>query len=256
MTQIIAFANQKGGVAKTTSTINVGASLAQKGYKILLIDLDQQGSLTLGLGFRKELKTSVYDIFDDIISNKEIKLEKYIINFKDKFDIIGADISLAEMETKLFSVMGRDRKLKQALHNKLKAYDFVLIDCPPSLGILLQNALCLADGVVVPTQSQFFSIKGLVSLVQTILSIKREGINPDLKILGAFITMFESTNLQKDGINTIDTLFKGNLFKTKIKKSVEAQETQLEGTTIFSKDQNSKFAKNYADLTDEILQKI
>lgn len=255
MTRIIAFANQKGGVAKTTTTINVGASLALQGKKVLLIDLDQQGSLTAGLGFRQELESSVYNLFEDAIAGKDIKLEKYLLNYKNKFDVIGADISLAEMETKLYTIMGREKKLKQALSGKISSYDYVLIDCPPSLGILLQNAFCFAGEVIVPTQAQFFSIKGLVSLVKTIIDIKREEINKDLKITGAVITSLENTKIQKDGIEKINSLFKNNVFKTKIRKNVEAQETQLQGITLVEYNVSSKIGKDYMDLTNEIINK-
>jgi len=258
MARVIAITNQKGGVGKTTTTVNLGIGLAQKGYKVLLIDADPQGSLTVSLGVKNpdQLEESLATIMQAAIDDKQIPLDSGIIHHPEGADLLPSNIDLSGVETNLFNTMSREFMLKNYVDAVRRDYDYILIDCMPSLGVMTLNALVAADGVLIPSQPNFLSSKGLNLLVQTIGKVKRY-INPKLSVDGILFTMVDSrTNNAKDTISTLRTRF-GNSFRffdTEIPHSVRAAESSLEGVSIFTHDKTGKVAAAYAELAKEVIE--
>ncbi len=255
--KVIAITNQKGGVGKTTTTANLGIGLAMEGKNILLIDGDAQASLTIALGYPKpdEMPITLADVMQAEIDD-EPPLEKLgIVHHPEGVDLLPANIGLSGMETRLINVMSRERVLKNCIDRLRPYYDYILIDCTPSLGLMTINSLTAADCVIIPTQPAFLSVKGLNLLMQTVANVKRQ-INPDLKIEGVLFTMVNNrTNEAKDIILTLRTNFhqKMRVFKTEIPFSVRAAETSAKGKSIFAHDKNGKVAEAYRALTKEVL---
>ena len=254
----IALANQKGGVSKTTTTANLGIGLANAGKKVLLIDLDPQASLTISLGYPKpeELPCTITDLMIRNINNKPINAQDAILHHKEGVDLIPSSIELSGMEASLVNVMSRETVLRQVLDNIVSRYDFTLIDCMPSLGMLTINALTAADSVMVPVQAQYLPAKGLEQLLQTIAKVHRQ-INHDLKIDGILLAMVDSrTNYSKEIMALLKETYgsKIRIFSTEIPHSVRAAETSAEGKSIFRHDPKGKVAEAYRELTKEELQ--
>jgi len=254
----IALANQKGGVSKTTTTANLGIGLANAGKKVLLIDLDPQASLTISLGYPKpeELPCTITDLMIRNINNKPINAQDAILHHKEGVDLIPSSIELSGMEASLVNVMSRETVLRQVLDNIVSRYDFTLIDCMPSLGMLTINALTAADSVMVPVQAQYLPAKGLQQLLQTIAKVHRQ-INHDLKIDGILLAMVDSrTNYSKEITALLKETYgsKIRIFSTEIPHSVRAAETSAEGKSIFRHDPKGKVAEAYRELTKEVLQ--
>lgn len=256
--QIIAIANQKGGVGKTTTCANLGIGLAQEGKKVLLIDSDPQGSLTISLGYDRpdQLPITLSDIMEKVMDENPIKLDEGIITHEEGVTFMPANISLSGMEVSLVNAMNREKILKQYLDNVKRQYDYVLIDCMPSLGVLIINALAAADSVIIPVQAQYLPAKGLEQLLQTVNKVRRQ-INPKLKISGILLTMVDNrTNYAKE-ISTLlrDTYgSKIKVFTTDIPHSVRAAEISAEGKSIYSHDPKGKVAEAYRELTKEVLK--
>lgn len=256
--QVIALVNQKGGTGKTQSTENLGVGLASEGKKVLLVDMDPQGSLTISLGHPKadELPVTVVDIMAKVLREEPIAPGEGILHHPEGVDLMPANISLSGMEVSLVNVMSREQVLKEYIDSVKGNYDYVLIDCMPSLGMLTVNALAAADRLVIPVQAQYLSAKGLEQLLQTVNKVRRQ-INPKLKIDGILLTMVDGrTNYAKDISNLIRDTYGSKLkvYKTEIPHSVRAAEISAEGKSIFAHDPKGKVAEAYKNLTKEVLK--
>ncbi len=256
--QVIALVNQKGGTGKTQSTENLGVGLASEGKKVLLVDMDPQGSLTISLGHPKadELPVTVADIMAKVLREEPIVPGEGILHHPEGVDLMPANISLSGMEVSLVNVMSREQVLKEYIDSIKGNYDYVLIDCMPSLGMLTVNALAAADRLVIPVQAQYLSAKGLEQLLQTVNKVRRQ-INPKLKIDGILLTMVDGrTNYAKDISNLIRDTYGSKLkvYKTEIPHSVRAAEISAEGKSIFAHDPKGKVAEAYKNLTKEVLK--
>ena len=255
--KVIAVTNQKGGVGKTMTTANLGIGLAQQNKRVLLIDADAQGSLTLSLGYPKpdELSVTLADIMQNVIDDTPIPDGCGILHNGEGVDLLPANIELSGMEIRLINAMSRESVLRTYIHAVKPHYDYILIDCMPSLGMMPINSLAAADSVIIPSQPSYLSAKGLDLLMQSIAKVKRQ-INPKLKIDGILFTMVDSrTNYAKDISNLIRENYGGKLkvYKTDIPRSVRAEEISAEGTSIFKHDPKGKVAEAYKILTKEVL---
>lgn len=255
---MIAITNQKGGVGKTTTTVNLGVGLACNRKKVLLIDADPQGSLTISLGIKNPdaLDVSLATVMDAAIEDRPMDESAGILHHGEGVDILPANIELSGMETGLFNIMSREYVLRNYIDSVRKNYDYILIDCMPSLGMMTINALVAADSVIIPSQPSFLSTKGLNLLLHSISKVKRS-IHPNLKIDGILFTMVDSrTNNAKDIIETLrDTVGQNiRIFDTEIPHSVRAAECSLTGESIFAHDKTGKVAAAYENLTKEVEQ--
>lgn len=254
---IMAVVNQKGGTGKTTTCENLGVGLAMEGKKVLLVDTDPQASLTISLGYPvpDDLSTTLSDMMGKIISDQPIEPGEGILHHSEGVDLMPANIELSGMEVSLVNTMSREKVLKQYLDTVKQNYDFILLDCMPSLGMLTVNALAAVDNVLIPVQAAYLPAKGLEQLLQTINKVRRQ-INPKLKIEGILLTMVDSrTNYAKDISSIIRESYGGKLkvYKTDIPRSVRAEEISAEGTSIFKHDPKGKVAEAYRALTKEVL---
>ena len=255
---VTAVVNQKGGTGKTTTCENLGIGLAMEGKKVLLVDTDPQASLTISLGYPVPdcIFPTLSDLMKKIVSDQPIESGEGILHHPEGVDLVPANIELAGMEVSLVNVMSRESVLKQYLDSVKKEYDFILLDCMPSLGMLTINALAAADNVIIPVQAQYLPAKGLEQLLQTVNKVKRQ-INPKLRIEGILLTMVDSrTNYAKDISALIRENYGGKLkvYQTDIPRSVRAEEISAEGKSIFRHDPKGKVAEAYRVLTKEVLQ--
>ena len=257
-TQIIAISNQKGGVGKTTTCVNLGIGLAQAGKKVLLVDADPQGSLTISLGYPRpdELPVTLSDVMSKILTDQSIRPGEGIIHHSEGVDLMPANIQLSGMEVSLVNAMSRETILKQYLDTVKGWYSHVLIDCQPSLGMLTVNALAAANRIIIPVQAEYLPAKGLEQLLQTVSKVKRQ-INPKLQIDGILLTMVDNrTNFAKEIAALLRETYgsKIKVFSTEIPHSVRAKETSAEGKSIFVHDPGGKVADGYRSLTKEVLK--
>jgi chromosome partitioning protein len=244
---VIAFANQKGGVAKTTSTLNLAAALAEEGHRVLCVDMDPQGNLTMSQGLNPDsIERSMFDVLvhrlpiENVIEHTEI-------------DLAVSSIDLAGAELALSSMIGRERALEKALLPMKEKYDYVLIDTPPSLGLLTINALVAADHVIVPVQCEYLSLRGLVQLENT-LSMIRENLNPTVEIRGILPTMYDSRTLHsKEAVEMLKENFGELVFETRIRKTVRYAEAPVQGSSVLKYDPEGSAAEAYRDLAKEVL---
>ena len=255
---VIAVVNQKGGTGKTTTCENLGIGIALEGKKVLLIDTDPQASLTISLGFPNpdDLYPTLSDLLTKVIAEETIKPREGVIHHKEGVDLIPANIELSGLEVSLVNAMSRETILKQYVDTVKREYDYILLDCMPSLGMLTINALAAADNVLIPVQAQYLPAKGLEQLLQTINKVRRQ-INPKLRIEGVLLTMIDSrTNYGKDISTLIRETYgdKLKVFKTDIPRSVRAEEISAEGKSIFSHDPKGKVSEAYKILTKEVLK--
>lgn len=254
---VIAVVNQKGGTAKTTTVENLGIGLAREGKKVMLVDTDPQGSLTISLGYPRpdELEITLFDLLNKTINEDSVSAGEGILHQAEGIDLIPANISLAGLEVALVNTMNRERILKHFLEPVKNNYDYVLLDCMPSLGMLTVNALAAADAVLVPVQANYLSAKGLEQLLQTINKVKRQ-INPKLRIEGILLTMVDGrTNYGREISSLIRDTYGGHIkiFNSEIPRSVRAAEISAEGKSIFLHDPKGKVAEAYLNLTKEVM---
>ena len=252
MGKIITFSNQKGGVGKTTTCVNMSAYLASKGYKCLIVDLDPQGNATSGLGFAKnQVKHSVYNVMID-----EFPIEEAVIKTDiDNLDLLPSSIDLAGAEVELVYVKDRERVLKKVLEKAKASYDYITIDCPPSLGLLTINALSGSDSVIIPIQSEYYALEGLSQLMNTIKLVVKH-LNPDLKIEGVVLTMNDSRALISKQISAeIRKFFGKRVYETVIPRNIRLAEAPSHGVPIMLHDTRCSGAKAYLAFTEEFLSK-
>ncbi len=252
MGKIIALANQKGGVGKTTSAINLAASLAVLEYKILLIDADPQANATSGVGHDpNNISTSLYDCLVNDVEIENIILKTTTPNL----DLIPSHIDLVGAEIELVNLPNRERILKRSLDKIKDNYDFIIIDCSPSLGIMVMNCLTAADSVLIPVQCEYFALEGLGKLLNTIRLVQAR-FNPDLEIEGVLLTMYDGrTNLSNQVVEEVKTHFQDMVFDTIVQRNIKLSEAPSFGVSVIMHDATSKGAINYMNLAREVLQK-
>ena len=260
MCRVIAVSNQKGGVGKTVSCVNLGIGLAQEGKKVLLIDADPQGSLTISLGYEEpdEMEYSLATLMMNIVNDEKLNIEKTILHHKEGVDLIPANIELSAIEVSLVNAMSRELILRSMVDRLREFYDYIIIDCMPSLGMMTINALACADSVLIPVQAAYLPVKGLQQLIKTIGRVKKQ-LNPKLKIEGILLTMVDNrTNYARDiSLMVYDTYSASiKVFGTEIPMSVRASEVSVEGGSIYSYDPKGKAAFAYMALTKEVLKEL
>ena len=250
MGKVISLANQKGGVGKTTTTVNLGTILARKGKRVLLIDADPQGNATSGLGVDKEVEFSTYDILVNDTEIKDAIQDTKIKNLK----VIPSNINLAGAEVQLVSMMSREQRLKEKLDVVKDVFDYVLIDCPPSLGLITLNAFTASDSVLIPVQCEYYALEGLGQLLNTINLVKKH-LNKEIKVEGALLTMYDiRTNLSNQVVKEVKKYFGDKVFKTVIPRNVRVSEAPSYGMPITEYDPRSKGAKSYIKFAKEFLK--
>ncbi|MCQ9336626.1 ParA family protein [Corynebacterium phoceense] len=250
---ILSMCNQKGGVGKTTSTINLGACLAEAGRKVLLVDLDPQGALSAGLGLtHDEIEDTIYDVMLDNQVSIHSAIKRTPIG---GLDLVPANIDLSAAEIQLVNEVGREHTLARALRPVRRDYDFIIIDCQPSLGLLTVNALACSAGVIIPMECEFFSLRGLALLTDTVEKVA-ERINFDLEILGILVTMYDRrTKHAREVMSSVVDYFGDKVFDTVITRTVRFPETSVAGEAITTWAPNSQAAKQYRDLAREVIER-
>ena len=250
MGKIVSIANQKGGVGKTTTSINLSTILAKKGKKVLMIDADPQGNASSGVGVDKEVEESVYDI---LIGDTEIKNVVIKTNIKNLY-VCPSNINLAGAEVELVSVMSREYRLKEKLDEVKDEYDYIIIDCPPSLGLITLNAFTASDSVLIPVQCEYYALEGLGQLINTINLVKKH-LNKNIDIEGALLTMYDArTNLSNQVVKEVKKYFNDKVYKNVIPRNVKLSEAPSYGMHISIYDPRSKGAKSYEKFVKEFMK--
>ena len=251
MGKIISIANQKGGVGKTTTSINISTILAKKGKKVLLIDADPQGNATSGIGIEKKTEKSIYDVIIEETKVEEVVLDTQIKNLK----ICPSNINLAGAEVELVSMMSREYRLKERIEEIRENYEYIIIDCPPSLGLITLNAFTASDSVLIPVQCDYYALEGLEQLMNTVNLVKKH-LNKELELEGAVLTMYDArTNLSNQVVKEVKNYFEDKVYKTVIPRNVRLSEAPSFGMPISIYDPRSKGAKCYDKLVKEIMKK-
>ncbi len=251
MSRIIALVNQKGGVGKSTTAVNLGAALAVHGHRVLVVDSDPQGNTTTGFGIDKSLlRHDIYDVLmqqaqlDDVIVDTEI----------EKLQLVPATINLAGAEIELVSGLSRETRLQKALHSLTRQYDFVFIDCPPSLGLLTINALTATEEIIIPVQAEYYALEGLSQLTAVVRRV-REALNPRLHVSGVLVTMFDGrTRLAMEVLDELEKFFPQQMFKTQIPRNIRLSEAPSYGKPVILFDVKSRGAQAYLSLAKELAE--
>lgn len=250
MGKVISIANQKGGVGKTTTAINLSSILAKRGKKVLMIDTDPQGNATSGVGIDKNVKFSVYDVLVNEIEIANTIKESCI----KKLDVCPSNINLAGAEVELVSMEGREHRLKEKLDKIKEEYDYIIIDCPPSLGLVTLNAFTASDSVLIPVQCEYYALEGLGQLINTINLVKKH-LNPDLTIEGALLTMYDiRTKLSNQVVSEVEKYFGQKVYKNVIPRNVRLSEAPSYGMPITVYDPKSKGARSYEKFVKEFIK--
>ena len=251
MGRVVSIANQKGGVGKTTTSINLSTILAKKGKKVLLIDADPQGNATSGLGIDKEIDKSIYDVIINEVNIKETLKDTMVKNLK----VCPSNINLAGAEVELVSLMSREHRLKERIDEIKGDYDYIIIDCPPSLGLITLNAFTASDSVMIPVQCEYYALEGLGQLINTVNLVRRH-LNKNLEIEGALLTMYDvRTNLSNQVVKEVKRYFEDKVYKTIIPRNIKLSEAPSYGMPITVYDPKSKGAKCYEKLAREFIKK-
>lgn len=251
MGRIISIANQKGGVGKTTTSVNISTILAKKNKKVLLIDTDPQGNATSGIGVEKKSDKSIYDVIIGETKLDEVLQDTQVKNLK----ICTSNINLAGAEVELVSMMSREYRLKEKLEECKEKYDYIIIDCPPSLGLITLNAFTASDSVLIPVQCEYYALEGLEQLMNTVNLVKKH-LNKELELEGAVLTMYDArTNLSNQVVKEVKNYFEDKVYKTVIPRNVRLSEAPSFGMPISIYDPKSKGARCYEKLVKEILKK-
>ena len=253
MGKVIAIANQKGGVGKTTTAVNLAACLAKTGKKVLLVDIDPQGNSTSGLGIdKRRFEKTVYDC----LINEE-KMENVSVNTDyENLSVCPSNLDLSGAEIELISVMGRENRLKESLLSAREIFDYIIIDAPPSLGLITINTLTAADSVIIPVQCEFYALEGVSQLIETIKRIKK-ALNPNLYIQGIIMTMYDArTNLAMQVVDEVKRFFPGKVYKTIIPRNVRISEAPGFGKPVIYYDESSKGAEAYTELALELIESV
>jgi chromosome partitioning protein len=247
MAKVIAFANQKGGVAKTTTTLNLGVALGELGHRVLLVDLDPQGNLTMSQGMNPDaIERSMFDVLVHRVPISDV-------THRVEVDLAVSSIDLAGAELALSALIGRERALEKALVEVRDRYDYILLDTPPSLGLLTINAFVASDGVIVPVQCEYLSLRGLVQLENT-LAMVRENLNPQVRVEGIVPTMYDGRTLHaREAIEILEEHFGDLVFETRIRKTVRYAEAPVKGSSVLRYDPTGPAAQAYRDLAKEVL---
>lgn len=249
MGRVISIANQKGGVGKTTTTINVGTILAKRGKKVMIIDADPQGNASSGLGLEKITDNSLYDVLINDVNIEDTLKKSCVKNLK----VCPSNMNLAGAEVELVSQMSRERRLKEKVDEIKENYDYILIDCPPSLGLITLNAFTSSDSVLIPVQCEYFALEGLGQLLNTISLVKKH-LNKNLEIEGAVLTMYDiRTNLSNQVVKEVKRYFEDKVYKTVIPRNIKLSEAPSYGLPITLYDAKSKGARAYEKLAKEII---
>ena len=257
MCKVIAICNQKGGVSKTTTTVNLGVGLVREGKKVLVIDADPQGNLSQSLGIENpdELEIALPSIMEQIIMDKDVDVTKGIIHHEEGLDLMPCNIDLSGVDVSLVNAMSREFVLKTYVESMREFYDYILIDCPPSLSMLTINAMCAANTVLVPIQCEYYALEGLSQLIHTI-NLVQDRLNPDLEIEGVVFTMYDArTNLSLQVVENVKNSLDQNIYKTIIPRNVRLAEAPSYGMPITKYDKRSTGAESYRRLAEEVIHR-
>lgn len=257
MSEVIAIANQKGGVGKTTTTFSLGVALSKQGKKVLLIDADPQGDLTTCMGYynQDELQNTIGTLMSDTICDNEINAKNSILHHKEGIDLIPSNLDLSAIEFSLVNAMSREFTLKNSIRDIKDNYDYILIDCMPSLGMITINALACSDKIIIPVQGEYLAAKGMGHLLKTMNRVRKQ-INPNLKIGGVLLTLVDKrTNLSRDVRDTLAENYGQyvKIYNTEIPKAINTAKSTSTGKSIFEFDKNSPVAEAYKNLAKEVL---